>query len=25
LALQEENNLLYHLPVDIAKSVIQFV
>ena len=25
MASQEKSNLLYHLPVDIAKSVIQFV
>ena len=25
MALQEENNLLYHLPLDISKAVTQFV
>jgi ankyrin repeat protein len=25
MALQEENNLLYHLPIDIAKTVTMFV
>ena len=25
LVYQEENNLLYHLPIDIAKAVTQFV
>ena len=25
MALQEENNLLYHLPIDITKAVTQFV
>ena len=25
LALQEENNILYHLPIDISKTIVMFV